>query len=84
MNAIVALSLAAAIMVCATALAWSETFRDASGRMIGSATRDTTGTTTFRDASGQRTGSATTNTYGSTTYRDGSGRMIGTSQGKAR
>jgi hypothetical protein len=36
----------------------STTFRDASGRITGTATRDSNGTTTFRDAGGRTTGTA--------------------------
>lgn len=56
------------------------TFRDAAGRQIGTATRDSNGTTTYRDGSGRQTGSSSTNSNGTTTFRDGSGRMTGTSE----
>lgn len=56
--------------------------RDASGRIIGAATRPNSGgssQTTYRDASGRLTGSARPISPGSsrTTYRDASGRMAG-------
>ena len=51
------------------------TYRDASGRITGSAT--TQGSrTTYRDASGRLTGSAT-QSGSRTTYRDASGRIGG-------
>lgn len=56
------------------------TYRDSSGRLTGTATRDSNGSTTFRDASGRQTGTATTNGNGTTTFRDGSGRMTGTAE----
>jgi hypothetical protein len=58
------------------------TFRDASGRTIGTATTDSQGTTTFRDAGGRTTGTATHGNQGSaggtTTFRDADGRTTGT------
>jgi YD repeat-containing protein len=60
--------------------AGAETFRDASGRLLGTSNRDSNGTTTFRDASGRQTGTATTNSNGTTTFRDASGRMTGTAE----
>jgi hypothetical protein len=52
---IVALTLA---MITAASAQNQTTFRDASGRTTGTATRDSNGTTTFRDASGRTTGTA--------------------------
>jgi YD repeat-containing protein len=40
----------------ATAASAQTTFRDGSGRITGTATRDANGTTTFRDAAGRITG----------------------------
>ena len=71
------IALTAAVLVTTLFLSAAErqTYRDASGRMAGSAT--TSGNrTTYRDASGRVTGSATTS-GGRTTYRDASGRMTG-------
>jgi YD repeat-containing protein len=56
----------------------STTFRDASGRTIGTVTTDSNGTKTFRDGSGRTTGTANTDANGTTTFRDGSGRMTST------
>jgi hypothetical protein len=75
---IVAFTLA---MITAASAQNQTTFRDASGRMTGTATKDSNGTTTFRDASGRTTGTATTNVNSATTtttFRDGSGRTTGT------
>jgi YD repeat-containing protein len=53
-----------------------QTFRDSSGRTIGTAT--TSGNqTTFRDSSGHTIGTATTN-GNQTTFRDSSGHTTGT------
>jgi YD repeat-containing protein len=65
-------------------LAHAQTFRDASGRLTGTATRDSNGTTTFRDGSGRMTGTATRDANGTTTIRDGDGRMIGTAERLSR
>ena len=55
-----------------------QTFRDASGRTIGTATQNGN-QTTFRDSRGATTGTATTDRSGNTVYRDPSGRTTGTS-----
>jgi hypothetical protein len=60
------------------------TFRDAGGRTIGTATRDSSGTTTFRDAGGRTTGTATRDSQGTTTFRDAGGRTTGTASGGRR
>jgi hypothetical protein len=73
-------ALAAAALVLAATGTQAETFRDASGRAIGTATRDANGQTTFRDASGRMTGTATRDSNGTTTFRDGSGRITGTTE----
>jgi YD repeat-containing protein len=66
--------------VAATAAhAQQTTFRDAGGRAIGTATRNSEGTTTFRDARGRTTGTATRDGQGTTVYRDARGRTIGRS-----
>jgi YD repeat-containing protein len=75
-----AILLAALFMLAMAYRAHGQTFRDASGREIGTATRSSNGTTTFRDSSGRLTGTATTNGNGTTTFRDGSGRMTGTAE----
>jgi hypothetical protein len=54
-----------------------QVFRDASGRTIGTATRNGN-MTTFRDAGGRTTGTATTDSRGTTTFRDAGGRTTGT------
>jgi hypothetical protein len=83
-----ALAAGAAVLVLVFAVtmlaAHAQTFRDASGRLTGTATRDANGTTTFRDASGRQTGTASRNSNGTTTFRDGSGRMTGTAEGRRR
>ena len=60
-----------------------ETFRDASGRTIGTATRSGN-QTIFRDSRGATTGSATMDSTGNTVFRDASGRTTGTSTGGNR
>jgi hypothetical protein len=55
-----------------------QTFRDSSGRTIGTATKSGN-TTVFRDSSGRTTGTATTDKSGTTVFRDSSGRTTGTS-----
>src|SRR5262245_12433637 len=60
------------------------TYRDGSGRMTGTATRDANGTRTFRDGSGRTTGTATTDSNGTTTFRDASSRINGTASGRRR
>jgi hypothetical protein len=54
-----------------------QTFRDSSGRTIGTATKSGN-TTVFRDSSGRTTGTATTDKSGTTVFRDSSGRTTGT------
>lgn len=74
----------AAVLVLATwpALAQNQsTFRDAGGRTVGTATRDSQGTTTFRDAGGRTTGTASRDSQGNTTFRDAGGRTTGTATG---
>jgi YD repeat-containing protein len=72
--------IAAAMLFAATAaMAQNQTtFRDASGRTIGTVTTDSNGTKTFRDGSGRTTGTATTDSNGTTTFRDAGGRTTGT------
>ena len=54
-----------------------QTFRDSSGRTIGTATKSGN-TTVFRDSSGRTIGTATTDKSGTTVFRDSSGRTTGT------
>ena len=86
-NAIIKVGIAVvATLILAVALsllaisAHAQTFRDASGKLTGTATRDANGQTTYRDGSGRMTGTASTNSNGTTTFRDGSGRMTGTAE----
>lgn len=72
--AIAALTLA---LTVAAAAQDQTTFRDSSGRTIGTATTDSAGSRTFRDAGGRTTGSASTDSGGSTTFRDSGGRPTG-------
>ena len=78
--------LAAAVLISAvyilmTSMSWAQTtFRDASGRQIGTATRDANGQTTYRDGAGRMTGTSSRNSNGTTTFRDGAGRMTGTAE----
>jgi hypothetical protein len=60
------------------------TFRDSSGRNIGTATRHSQGTTVFRDSSGRTTGTASPSGQGTTTFRDAGGRTTGTSTSPRR
>ena len=61
------------------AQAQQTTFRDSRGSTIGTATRDSQGTTVFRDARGRTTGTASRDSGGTTTFRDAGGRTIGRS-----
>ena len=73
---IIALSLG----LITAATAQQQTFRDASGRVSGTATVDSNGTTTFRDASGRIRGTSTVDSNGTMTVRDARGRDVGTVQ----
>ena len=53
-------------------------WRDAQGRVLGTATTDSYGKTTYRDSMGRIQGTDKTDSYGKTTYRDAMGRVIGT------
>jgi hypothetical protein len=73
------LLLAVAALFLATGAAHAQnmqTFRDSSGRTIGTATKSGN-TTIFRDDRGRTTGTATTDKSGTTIFRD-SGRTTGT------
>ena len=52
-------------------------FRDAAGRVTGSARTDANGVTTFHDRVGRVTGTARTDSNGVTTFHDASGRVTG-------
>ena len=52
-------------------------FRDAQGRVTGSARTDANGVTTFHDRSGFVTGTARTDSNGTTTFHDAAGCVIG-------
>ena len=60
------------------------TFRDSSGRTVGTASTDSQGTVTFRDSGGRTTGTASTDSQGTTTFRDSGGRTTGTATGPRR
>ena len=74
------ITLLAAIMATALAApsARAETFRNAQGHIVGTASTNSSGTTTFRDSAGHQTGTARTNEMGVTTFRDPQGRQTGT------
>jgi YD repeat-containing protein len=67
-----------AVLLPRPAATQTETFRDASGRITGTASRDANGTVTYRDGSGRMTGTATRDANGTRTFRDASGRVTGT------
>jgi len=70
--------IAALFLATGTAYAQNmQTFRDSSGRTIGTATKSGN-TTIFRDARGRTTRTATTDNGGTTIFRDSSGRTTGT------
>jgi hypothetical protein len=69
---------AALVAFSVSAAAQQTTFRDSRGSTIGTATRDSQGTTVFRDARGSTTGTATTS-GNQTTYRNSRGSTTGTS-----
>ena len=56
-------------VVVTAAQAQQTSFRDAGGRTVGTATRDSQGTTVFRDATGRTTRTATLDGSGTTTFR---------------
>ena len=69
-----------AVLFLATGTAHSQnmqTFRDSSGRTVGTATKSGN-TTIFRDERGRSTGTATTDSQGITIFRDSQGRTTGT------
>jgi len=58
-----------------------ETFKDASGRTLGSATTDARGNTVYRDSMARNTGRSVTS-RGTTTFNDRMGRQTGTAKGR--
>jgi YD repeat-containing protein len=78
MPSIILLAVLVALSLPPPAGAQTETFRDASGRITGTASRDANGTVTYRDGMGRMTGTATRDANGTTTFRDASGRITGT------
>jgi YD repeat-containing protein len=80
-DGIVLLALLVALLL---AVAQTETFRDASGRITGTARRDANGTVTYRDGSGRMTGTSTRDANGTRTFRDANGRTTGTASGPRR
>ena len=69
-----------AVLFLATGAAHAQnmqTFRDSSGRTVGTATKSGN-TTIFRDERGRTTGTATTDSRGTTIFRDSQGRTTGT------
>jgi len=68
----------ALLLVTGTAHAQNQqTFRDSSGRTIGTATKSGN-TTIFRDSQGRTTGTSTIDSQGTTIFRDSQGRTTGT------
>jgi hypothetical protein len=74
---IITIALLTALATLAPANAQDVRFRDAHGRVTGSATTDANGVTTFRDRVGRVTGTARTDSNGVTTFRDAAGRVTG-------
>jgi hypothetical protein len=80
MNSIVYRFAAALLIMLATlapAQAQDVRFRDAAGRVTGSARTDANGLTTFHDRAGRVAGTARTDSNGVTTFRDAAGRTTG-------
>jgi hypothetical protein len=69
--------IAALFLATGAAHAQQQTFRDSSGRTIGTATKSGN-TTIFRDSQGRTTGTSTTDSQGNTIFRDSQGRTTGT------
>jgi hypothetical protein len=72
------------VLAALPALAQQSTYRDSGGRTIGTATRDSQGTTTYRDAGGRTVGTGSRDSQGTTTFRDAGGRTTGTATGGIR
>jgi hypothetical protein len=72
-----ALAMVPLFLIATGVLAGEQTkLYDSRGNSIGTATRDSQGTTTFRDSRGNTTGTATTN-GSTTTLRDSRGSVAG-------
>jgi len=74
---IMTIALLTALAALAPAQAQDVRFRDAHGRVTGSARTDANGITVFRNRSGFTTGTARTDSNGITTFRDAFGRTTG-------
>jgi len=87
-RAIYALAAVAVLLALAGPVAAQQspqsTFRDSGGRVVGTSTIDTGGTTTFRDAGGRTTGTASRDGQGTVTFRDSGGRTTGSMSGGRR
>jgi hypothetical protein len=67
-----------ALTIASSAFAGEQTrFYDARGNSVGTATRDSQGTTTFRDSRGNTTGTASTSAGQGTVFRDSRGNVTG-------
>jgi hypothetical protein len=75
---IILLAVLVAVLLPPSAVAQTETFRDANGRITGTASRDANGTVTYRDSMGRMTGTSTRDANGTRTFRDRMGRITGT------
>jgi YD repeat-containing protein len=80
------LAIMLALLVPTEVLAQSRTFYDASGRVTGRSTTDSSGSTTIYDASGRVINRTSTDSQGTTTIYDAGGRNVGsaTKQEKRR
>ena len=81
---IILLTLLVALLLPQMAEAQTETFRDSTGRITGTASRDANGTVTYRDGIARMTGTRTRDANGMITFRDASGRTTGTASGPRR
>jgi hypothetical protein len=81
---ILAAIVAALAMPAAAQQSPQTTYRDSSGRTVGTASTDTQGTVTFRDSGGRTTGTASHDSQGTTTFRDAGGRTTGTATAPRR
>jgi len=73
----ITIALLTTLAALAPARAQDARFRDAAGRVTGSARTDANGVTTFHDRAGRVTGTARTDRNGITTFRDAAGRSTG-------
>jgi hypothetical protein len=74
--ALLVIGLLALVLFGSLASAQQQTFRDPSGRNVGTSTQSGN-QTTFRDSSGRSTGTATTDSAGNTVFRDARGNVTG-------